>query len=108
MLVAFEDEKGMIKYGSMMKKGSNQQLLSKWLALLVLVMGLEAIFLLTLFLNSGMQYGMQDIFQPIQSILYYVSVPYHMNVLSFIAVVFCFKIIIYAFLLRCCLWSMHL
>ncbi|RGB58371.1 hypothetical protein DW114_13150 [Absiella sp. AM09-50] len=99
MLVAFEDEKGMIKYGSMMKKGSNQQLLSKWLALLVLVMGLEAIFLLTLFLNSGMQYGMQDIFQPIQSILYYVSVPYHMNVLSFIAVVFCFKIIIYAFLL---------
>ena len=66
MLVAFEDEKGMIKYGSMMKKGSNQQLLSKWLALLVLVMGLEAIFLLTLFLNSGMQYGMQDIFQPIQ------------------------------------------
>lgn len=99
ILVAFEDEKGMIKFSCMMNKGSNQLLLSKWLALLLLIVGMETILLITVFLNAGMQYGMQDLLQPIQSIVYYVSVPYRMNILCFIVVGYCLKMIIYAFLL---------
>lgn len=97
-LIVSEDEKGLLKYCSIMKKDTGKQLLAKWMALMIMIMVVEACMSITLFVNAGVQFGIQDLHAPIQSVLYYVSVPYHMNVWMFIVVTYFCKMIVYLLL----------
>ena len=97
-LVASEDEHGLLKYCSMMKKSTGKQLLVKWLTLLCMTSVMQVVMLVTMMMVSMLCYGAVDVSSAIQSVWNYVSVPYEMTIFGFFLLVFLCRMIVYGLL----------